>query len=301
MKSHLLWHAALSCFFVALAFCAWKYPTGWDEEALVYVLDAQHKLLSEVDYITPEQRVVVKQKGTNLFVSIQSPQTPNPLEYPAVEHLQDTWEQLLPLKATRALGVVSAEHLKAFGLESPQVQLLIKTQKDSYTLALGGNTYGSGDVYVQRQDKHVFLLKSGVINPFRFSPASLQDKTLVKINAADVERVSVVRKGHTEEYIHRFAENAEKAFFAKASMPQVPDEKATAWIRQAMALRMEHLKARLPRTQPALEVSFMSSEGAVEKIRVWAPQGDIAWASSMRFPYGVEIHPRVYAMLMDDR
>lgn len=77
-------------------------------------------------------------------------------------------EGLAPMMALRELKDVDSTKLAQFGLESPTTTLTLSVAGRETRLALGGETYGSKDIYVQdTATKRIFVMDDGEVPKIR--------------------------------------------------------------------------------------------------------------------------------------
>jgi hypothetical protein len=85
--------------------------------------------------------------------------------------------------------------LQPFGLHEPRVQIAFRVEGDEAErrLHLGGRTPTGGDLYARRDDEpRVFLVPAYLENSFDKKPFDLRDKTIVRFERDEVDRVEVV-------------------------------------------------------------------------------------------------------------
>ncbi len=84
------------------------------------------------------------------------------------------------------------KRLDPFGLESPRIQLTLKTPKKSFYLKLGSNTPNNMYVYALNGDgKAIYLLKASLIFTLNKKADDLRDKRLLLFDPAKVLKIEI--------------------------------------------------------------------------------------------------------------
>jgi hypothetical protein len=146
-------------------------------------------------------------------------------------------ESFAPLMALRELKDVSPAQRAQFGLEAPTTRLTLRVGGRETVLAVGGETYGSKDVYVQdTASQRIFVLDDEVLKPLKFAGTRLPERSLV---AAKVEAVSGVTLSSDSSQVEWTQQNRDDraAAFWKRGASEGKDETFGNWFDKLLKVK----------------------------------------------------------------
>jgi hypothetical protein len=102
------------------------------------------------------------------------------------------WEKLAPLRATRALGVLTADKLKELGLDQPKKHVEVTARGRTWKFVGGSPAFNVSEPYVQDEgDKRVYVLGGGVMSDLDAASVRLVDRTLHTFKQTDFDALTV--------------------------------------------------------------------------------------------------------------
>jgi hypothetical protein len=139
------------------------------------------------------------------------------------------WAKFAPLRATRALGQLSAEKLKELGLAEPKKRLEVTTRSGKKTFSVGSSPFNVSDPYVMDDaDKRVYVLGGGVLSDLDSAAVRLVDRTLHAFKQTEWDQVNVTSGGKTRELVQQGLEQPATAKLAGKKSGK-PDDMAKNW------------------------------------------------------------------------
>ncbi|HXU72656.1 MAG TPA: DUF4340 domain-containing protein [Polyangia bacterium] len=150
-------------------------------------------------------------------------------EVPGNEGAERLWEKFAPLRATRALGTMSADKLKELGLDAPKKHLEVTARGVMHRFDVGSSPFGVSDPYVKDVgDGHVYVLGGSVVNDLEAAGVRFVDRALHGFKPGDYDSVTISAGGKSRTLS---APPAENAFAIKLINPKTnkPDEMAKNW------------------------------------------------------------------------
>jgi len=186
----------------------------------------------------------------------------------------DKAEQLLkdlsPMLALRRLEVTDPEKLEEIGLTIPGATLQITRGGQTQMLDIGGEAYGSRNIYVRRQsDGHVYLVERELLQGLKYARSRLADHSLVGLARKDIARAVITADDETLMITQRFADDAKRAVWVLAEDEDRAPDQLTTWMGQALKLKgMRYADPAQPPAdlQPRLTVQFFDAKGAWETL-----------------------------------
>jgi hypothetical protein len=156
-------------------------------------------------------------------VASTPPAAPKPREYRAAESTDRLIEKFAPLRAVRALGVLSPEKLKETGLADAKRTVEIVTTSGTHRFKVASESLGAGSPYaLDEHDGRVYLLRGTLLSDLEFAANRLVDRRLHAFAENDFDAL-LVRSGDKERRLVKVGEKL-------AAAPQQPaDEFATNW------------------------------------------------------------------------
>lgn len=147
-------------------------------------------------------------------------------EVPGNEGAERLWEKFAPLRATRGLGVLSADKLKEVGLDAPKQKLTVTARGVTHVFDVGISPFGVSDPYVKNeQDGRVYVLGGGVLSDLKSASIRLVDRALHGFKPGDYDGITVTAGGKTRELGVTPTENL---FAAKVTSKKTGKEDAMA-------------------------------------------------------------------------
>ena len=288
MKDRSWWgHAAFALLAAVAASAAWQKPWRAEVETDVLIVPGSPERIDAVVWSEPKHVVTLTGGGTFSIEVIKRDDDGAAGEatgFPPNGRVAEVVKGLAPLRGTRSLGKVDAASLKALGLDEPKAHLTLRYGQRAVVLAVGGSAFGSGDLYVRRDDGEVFLLPAARITALRYGATTLLDKNLLDIDRSKIERATISTERRAREVIYSYAEDRTKAFFADPAEPEAKLKATSTWLSKLMELHVESFLDGSPRaTQPAVTVAFSSASGPLGTVRLWEADKTGVTASSTRF------------------
>jgi Domain of unknown function (DUF4340) len=141
------------------------------------------------------------------------------------------WEKFAPLRASRALGALSAEKLKEFGLDAPKKKIEVTVKGQKRVLAVGTSPFGVSDPYVKDdQEGKVYVLGGAVLSDLDGAANRLMDRTVHEFKAGEFDGIAVSAGGKKRELVVVGGEgNPLGAKLASKATPSKSDETAKNW------------------------------------------------------------------------
>lgn len=196
----------------------------------------------------------------------------------------EMWEAFAPLFALRELSG-GADKREAFGLDEPTGTVTVERAKGTITLTVGGETYGSKNKYVSREDQdRVFLLDDATLRPLQFAASRLTDRALLPFTGDDVRKLVVTLPSGTGfTYLQQNADDPANAFWSTAADPETADETAGTWIDKLFRMRLRNYTASEDAPTvltPVFTYTASDQDGnswAVEVLQATGEEGATEW------------------------
>ena len=139
-------------------------------------------------------------------------------------------EGLAPMMALRELKDVDSTKLAQFGLESPTTTLTLSVAGRETTLALGGETYGSKDIYVQdTATKRIFVIDDELVKPLRFANTRLPDRALSSAKIEDITGVTLSKDAASVVWSQENRDDRGAAYWKRDGTDAGKDETFGNW------------------------------------------------------------------------
>lgn len=116
------------------------------------------------------------------------------------------WEKFAPLRATRALGALSADKMKELGLDGAKKSIEVTARGTTHKYKAGTPSFNVSEPYVMDEgDKRVYVLGGGVVSDLGAAGVRLIDRTLhsFKQNEPDTLLVTAGTKKRELKQIDR--------------------------------------------------------------------------------------------------
>jgi len=226
--------------------------------------------------------------------------TPSAKVFPASAVARELFTELAPLSGLRRLGQVDAEHLRAFGLTTPEATLRLRFGTTEHTLKVGSATFGSGQTYVQSASGEVYLVKATLLADLKSGATVLTERALVPVARDKVEKVTLATGPKSRDLVQRFREDPSKAFWADPAEPNGKLTQAGNWIDRLLRTRLTDLASKKPEGAPALSAELYGEGRALGKVAIWLPTDGDALATSSTFATPVTLPKWVAEALVKD-
>jgi hypothetical protein len=139
-------------------------------------------------------------------------------------------EGLSPMMALRELKDVDSTKLAQFGLESPTTTLTLSVAGRETRLALGGETYGSKDIYVQdTATKRIFVMDDELVKPLRFANTRLPDRALSSTKIEDITGVTLSKEAASVGWTQQNRDDRAAAYWKRDGGDAGKDETFGNW------------------------------------------------------------------------
>jgi hypothetical protein len=171
----------------------------------------------------PDAGPTVLASGTAGSGSSAPPPAPKTREYRANDSTDRLIEKFAPLRAVRALGVLSPEKLQEVGLADARRTIEIVTASGSHRFKVASDALGASSPYVlDEHDGRVYVLRGTVLSDLEFAANRLVDRRLHAFREDEFDAL-LIRSGDKER---RLVKAGDKL---AAAPQQPPDEFATNW------------------------------------------------------------------------
>ncbi len=142
-------------------------------------------------------------------------------------------ERFAPLRAARALGVLTPEKAKEFGFgegaQKKRIEVTLRGEKRSFTV--GTSPFGVSDPYVRdERDNRVYVLTGNVLSDLENASARLIDRSLHvwKVNGFDALTITQPATGKKAELVQR-PSNSVSADLMRKAAPTKIDQTSKNW------------------------------------------------------------------------
>ncbi len=308
----LIGHGVLALVSVVVAFTAWSSPsTTASPRAKPKLLsgnlgELNRVLWRETNAKGVETEVeVLKKDGDAIEVSVRQTGGDEPVPprvFPGSAKASELFESLSSFEGERALGAVTESERETFGLTDEKAKRLslIFDQKE-VDIRVGSEAYGNRSYYVSPPSGDVFLVGSRVLSALRNGGGVLLDRRVIGVERDQIRRV-VVRTAELErELVHRYPDDASKAYYADPADPDVRLDEATGWIDWALRLRTQYVVDTIPSGTPEVTLQVFGPSDVLASIELWAKNEEgKAYARSSRFEKTLEVNPATVTRLLDD-
>ena len=145
------------------------------------------------------------------------------------DRAEKLFERFMPLRAARALGVLSPEKEKELGLELSQDHLEITSSGLTRSFLVGTSAAGVGTPYLKdEKDGKVYLLAGSLLSELDPASQQLIDRRLHAFKPTEFDAVVVKAGPLQKEFVQTGAELSATKLAPKAT-PDKPDEFARNW------------------------------------------------------------------------
>jgi hypothetical protein len=192
--------------------------------------------------------------------------------FKASDKADQLFEDLSPMLALRRLEVSDPDKLEELGLTSPKATLEIVRGGQTQALDIGGESYGSRHIYVQRRsDGAVYLVERELLASLKSARSRLADRRLIGLARKDLVRALITADGESLDATQQHADDKDRAVWVLSSDPESAPEQLTSWMTQA--LKLIGMRYADPADSPAdlqsrLTVQFFGAKGESEILEV---------------------------------
>jgi hypothetical protein len=192
--------------------------------------------------------------------------------FKASDKADKLFKDLSPMLALRRLEVSDPDKLEELGLASPKATLEIVRGGQTQALDVGGESYGSRHIFVQRRsDGAVYLVERELLASLKSARSRLADRRLVGLARKDVVRALITAEGQSLDITQHHADDKDHAVWVLSSDPEMAPEQLTTWMTQALKLiGMRYVDPADPPAdlQSRLTVQFFGAKGASETLQL---------------------------------
>jgi hypothetical protein len=183
-------------------------------------------------------------------------------------------EKLAPLRAKRAIGEVSGEREKAFGLHEPKATLEVSLSGKSHKLAVGGPTPGSGQRYVRDEaTRQVYVIDASIVRDLEGGSSRLSERNLHGWKKHESEKAEVIAGEKSRSLVRSGTEG--RRFWADAAAPDANDETAANWLAKVDRLRPVSYVEKLPEgAEKVVRIDYVGKSGKLGFIELHRAAGD---------------------------
>jgi len=147
------------------------------------------------------------------------------------------WELFAPFKATRALGKLDAEKLKALDLTTPKKRLKVTFKGVTKTFTLAPAPPGGSDPYVRDdEDGSVYVIARQILSDFQAARTNMTQRKLHGFIVQDIDKLVITAKGKTKEFKFRRFDGRPGGELLSAGTPEKSDQTAGNWHERVFAL-----------------------------------------------------------------
>ena len=133
-----------------------------------------------------------------------------------------------PLRASRSLGILSAEKLKALGLDAAKKRITLVLRKGNRTFAIAPAPAGGTEPYLRdEQSGQVYLVARSLLSDFQSAASLLVERHVHSFRLEDVDRIGVSHGATKREFSVSRSERGVQ--LAPASAPDKPDSAFKTW------------------------------------------------------------------------
>ncbi len=139
-------------------------------------------------------------------------------------------EKFLPLRASRALGVLSKDKEKEFGFADAKKKLIIETRGQSHKFTVGKSPFNVGEPYVKDEsDGKIYVLGNGILSDLDTANVRLLDRSWHPPAWNEYDQIKVTAGGKQRTLTTIPGANAFQTKLASAKTPAKADDLAKNW------------------------------------------------------------------------
>ncbi len=193
--------------------------------------------------------------------------------------------KIAPFKAKRSFGTIDRRTTEEFELDEPRGSIVIKAGGRTYTLDVGGSTFGSSDAYVRDQrTRKVYLVGSATVRDLEFGETRFMQRDLVAKEKKEIAKVVVSHGQKRRTIVQRNRQDDRNATWTDERTP-TKNELYDNWMGRVLRLRaLEYLPTgEEPRAEgmstppvPVVTIEYFDDEGSLGKVEIVKIDGDPA-------------------------
>lgn len=284
---------ALAVLALAVAYATWQRQPEMAPGEVV-VLDVGRNQIAKIRFEDENKWAEIEPKGDEIWLRLSARSEPKVPERSlrGSEGARRLVERFAPLRANRALGTLSAEKLKEFGLDASKKKLVVTSRGGVATFLVGSSPFGVSDPYVKdERDGRVYVLGGSILGDLGSAATRLVERKLHAFAVGDYEAVALQAGGKKREWVAS-GSNVALARLAPVSAPDKPDSMAKNWHDKLWRLvpvdvlgQGETPASGVP--QPVARVDYRAggkSLGWIELARAATPTPESASSASPRPP-----------------
>jgi len=201
-----------------------------------------------------------------------------PSVFVSVQKAESLAEQLGSLRAKRAVGEVSAERLKAFGLDEPEERLRVELGKEVHVLLMGSTTPGRADRYARDEESGaVYVIDNRMAQDLAGGEHRLKETQVHGWLMSEVKSLRIGAgqgAGQKERKLVRGGTEG-RQFWADAARPEDNDETAANWLKKLERLRPRKYIESLPeQARQVVRVEFVGEKDALGFVELYRHSGE---------------------------
>ena len=154
------------------------------------------------------------------------------------ETTNEIWTGFTPLLAMRELTLGPDADLAAYGLDKPQGTIEVVKGSETFSIEVGGESFGTKDRYVRYNGK-VWLLDDKILRPLQFAKTRLVERRLFPAEDKKIEKIAVSYAGKDRAFVQKNVDDPSKTHWADAANVEKKDSEATTWIGKLLRLRLK--------------------------------------------------------------
>ncbi|MEN9784885.1 MAG: hypothetical protein RLZZ299_149 [Pseudomonadota bacterium] len=190
-------------------------------------------------------------------------------------------ETLSPFMALRELKDVGSEKLDSFGLSAAETHMTVEHGGRTMTLTVGGETYGSRDVYVRDEaSQRVFVIDDELLKPLKFAGTRLPERNLAAAAVETITSVTLTEGATTQAWTQEARVDRAAAYWKRSGGEK--DEGFGIWMDKFLKLKSTGYvaEADVPAALPTRFSVTVRAEGAQDETVQVASAADAWYARS---------------------
>ena len=195
-------------------------------------------------------------------------------------------EGMAPLVALRELKDVASDKVTTFGLENPTTKLEVDLGGRTTSLAVGGETYGSKDVYVRDvPTQRIYVVDDELFKSLKFAGTRLPERNLVAAKVEDIDGITLTSGATVATWTQAARADRDAAYWKReggAADAPSKDEGFSIWMDKLLKVKstsyVQEGEAPAELIQ-AFELKVTSANGKPETL-VFSQGGDDWYAKS---------------------
>jgi len=209
--------------------------------------------------------------------------------FKAGDKMEEVLTNLSPMLALRRLEVSDADKLEEIGLSEPTAVLEIVRGSRTQSLEVGGEAYGSRDIYVRKTaDQQIYLVERELLQTLKYARSRLADHSLFGMDRKNIASATITTSTGTVSVEQRNADDPDKAQWVRVDAPDQVAEQITTWM--GKAFKLKSMRYADPANAPeGLEARFQltltDAAQSTERLEVFQIGADGDW-------YGRSEHTR---------